>query len=78
PKLEEVTDLERERVPADSVDDIDAGKEEASLDDANRYVARLQERADELDPETSATTSTTSTTRPRTTTTRPGTTTTPR
>jgi PPM family protein phosphatase len=78
PKLEEVTDLERERVPADSVDDIDAGKEEASLDDANRYVARLQERADELDPETPATTSTTSTTRPRTTTTRPGTTTTPR
>jgi PPM family protein phosphatase len=76
PKLEEVTDLERDRVPADSVDDIDAGKEQASLGDANSYVARLQERADELDPETPATTSTTSTTRGRTTTTRAGTTTT--
>ncbi len=76
PKLEDLTDLERDRVPADSVDDIDAGKEQASLGDANSYVARLRQRADELDPETPATTSTTSTTRGRTTTTRAGTTTT--
>ncbi|MGH9110812.1 MAG: hypothetical protein ACRDZN_00690, partial [Acidimicrobiales bacterium] len=79
PKLEEIADLERDRVPADAVDDIDAGKEQASLGDANSYVARLQERADELDPETPATTSTTSTTsttQPRTTTSRARTTTT--
>jgi protein phosphatase len=78
PVLEETTDIERSRVPADTEDDLDAGKEQSSLGDAHRYVDRLSARADELAAETTTTTRpATTTTAPRTTTTRPGTTTTP-
>jgi serine/threonine protein phosphatase PrpC len=77
PVLEETTDIERSHVPADTRDDLDAGKEQSSLGDAHRYVDRLSERADELAAETTTTTRpTTTTSAPRTTTTRPRTTTT--
>jgi PPM family protein phosphatase len=78
PVLEEATDIERSDVPADTRDDLDAGKEQSSLGDAHRYVDRLSARADELAAETTTTTRpATTTSAPRTTTTRPGTTTTP-
>jgi serine/threonine protein phosphatase PrpC len=78
PVLEETTDIERSHVPADTRDDLDAGKEQSSLGDAHRYVDRLSARADELAVETTTTTRpATTTSAPRTTTTRPGTTTTP-
>jgi PPM family protein phosphatase len=78
PVLEETFDIERSHVPADTRDDLDAGKEQSSLDDAQRYVDRLSERADALAADTTTTTRpTTTTTAPRTTTTaRPRTTTT--
>jgi protein phosphatase len=78
PTLEERSDLERDRVPVESLDDLEAGKEQSTLDDARSYVERLTERADELDPETTPTTratTTTTTTAPRTGTTRATTTT---
>jgi serine/threonine protein phosphatase PrpC len=78
PVLEETTDIERSHVPADTRDDLEAGKEQSSLADAHRYVDRLNVRADELAAETTTTTRpATTTSAPRTTTTRPGTTTTP-
>ncbi len=67
PELEDVTDLERDRVPAARRSDIDAGIEQGSLADARRYVANVTEQADELDPPTT-TTAPTTTTVPRTTT----------
>jgi PPM family protein phosphatase len=77
PVLEETTDIERSHVPADTRDDLDAGKEQSSLGDAHRYVDRLTTRADALAAETTTTTRpTTTTSAPRTTTTRPRTTTT--
>jgi serine/threonine protein phosphatase PrpC len=77
PVLEETFDIERSHVPADTRDDLDAGKEQSSLGDAHRYVDRLTARADALAPETTTTTQpTTTTSAPRTTTTRPRTTTT--
>ena len=77
PVLEETTDIERSHVPADTRDDLDAGKEQSSLGDAHRYVDRLSTRADELAADTTTTTRpATTTSAPRTTTTRPGTTTT--
>jgi protein phosphatase len=78
PVLEETFDIERSHVPADTRDDLDAGKEQSSLADAQRYVDRLNERADALAAESTTTTApTTTTTAPRTTTTtRPRTTTT--
>jgi PPM family protein phosphatase len=77
PALEETFDIERSHVPADTRDDLDAGKEQSSLSDAHRYVDRLSVRADELAAETTTTTRpTTTTSAPRTTTTRPRTTTT--
>jgi PPM family protein phosphatase len=79
PVLEETTDIERSHVPADTRDDLAAGKEQSSLDDAHRYVDRLTERADALAADTTTTTRpTTTTSAPRTTTTRPRTTTTAR
>jgi hypothetical protein len=80
PVLEETTDIERSHVPADTRDDLAAGKEQSSLDDAHRYVDRLTERADALAADTTTTTTrpTTTTSAPRTTTTRPRTTTTAR
>lgn len=73
PDLVDTTDLERDRVPRDSVSDLEEGQEQTTLEDAEAYVERLTERADELSP-----TTTTTTTRPgtATTTTRPGTATT--
>ncbi|MGH9229496.1 MAG: Stp1/IreP family PP2C-type Ser/Thr phosphatase [Acidimicrobiales bacterium] len=71
PVLEETTDIERSDVPADTRDDLEAGKEQSSLGDAHRYVDRLTERADALAAE-----ATTTTTRPTTTTSAPRTTTT--
>jgi PPM family protein phosphatase len=77
PVLEETTDIERSHVPADTRDDLDAGKEQSSLGDAHRYVDRLSARADDLAAETTTTTRpATTTSAPRTTTTRPRTTTT--
>ncbi len=68
PKLVDTTDLVRDRVPADTVDDVAEGHEVGSRSDAEQYVERLTERADRLSP-----TTTTTTTRSRTTTTtRPG------
>lgn len=80
PVLEETADIERSHVPADTRDDLDAGKEQSSLDDAHRYVDRLTERADALTVETTTTTTrpTTTTSAPRATTTRPRTATTAR
>ena len=67
PDLVDTTDLERDRVPRDSVADLEEGQEQTTLEDAEAYVERLTERADELSP------TTTTTTRPgTTTTTRPG------
>jgi protein phosphatase len=79
PVLEETTDIDRSHVPADTRNDLDAGKEQSSLADAHRYVDRLSVRADELAAESTTTTTrpATTTSAPRTTTTRPGTTTTP-
>jgi PPM family protein phosphatase len=77
PVLEETTDIERSHVPADTRDDLDAGKEQSSLGDAHRYVDRLSARADELAADTTTTTRpATTTSAPRTTTTRPRATTT--
>jgi serine/threonine protein phosphatase PrpC len=76
PVLEETTDIERSHVPADTRDDLDAGKEQSSLGDAHRYVDRLSARADALETTTTTTRPTTTTSAPRTTTSRPGTATT--
>jgi len=76
PMLEETTDIERSHVPADTRDDLDAGKEQSSLGDAHRYVDRLSARADALETTTTTTRPTTTTSAPRTTTSRPGTATT--
>jgi protein phosphatase len=78
PVLEETTDVARSHVPADTRDDLDAGKEQSSLGDAHRYVDRLSARADALAAETTTTTTrpTTTTSAPRTTTSPPGTATT--
>ncbi len=79
PVLEETTSIQRSRVPADTRDDLAAGKEQSSLEDAHSYVDRLSERADALTGETTTTTRpTTTTSAPQTTTTRPGTATTAR
>ncbi len=40
PSLVESTDLERDRVPASRLRDLEDGKEQASLADAQRYVAQ--------------------------------------
>jgi PPM family protein phosphatase len=69
PELVETFPLERSRVPADTIDRLEAGQEHTSRADAEAYVERVTERADELNPPASTTT----TTRPgATTTTAPG------
>jgi PPM family protein phosphatase len=70
PELVETSELPRDRVPEDRVSELDAGVEQSTLADAEAYVERITERADQLSP------TTTSTTRPTTTTTRATTTTT--
>jgi protein phosphatase len=67
PELVDVTDLERDRVPASRRQDIEAGIEESSLADARRYVANVTEQADELDPPTTTTVPRTTTSAPTTT-----------
>jgi protein phosphatase len=64
PELVDVTDLERQRVPAARRDDIDKGIEQSSLADARRYVENVTEQADELDPPTTTTAPTTTTVPP--------------
>jgi protein phosphatase len=59
PSLVESTDLERDRVPPSRLRDVEQGKEQASLADAQRYVSNISAEADELDPPTTTTTSTT-------------------
>ncbi|HKH24248.1 MAG TPA: hypothetical protein VKA42_02205, partial [Acidimicrobiales bacterium] len=66
PELVETTELERERVPEDRVEELEAGVEQSTRADAEAYVARVTERAEELSP---TTTESTTTTRPTTTTT---------
>src|SRR4029434_8823632 len=61
PVLEETNSIQRCHVPADTRDDLDAGKDQASLEDAHSYVDRLTERSDALTAEP------TTTTRPTTT-----------
>jgi serine/threonine protein phosphatase PrpC len=56
PKLVESTALDRDRVPPARLADLEAGKEQASLDEAERYVDNLADQADELDPPTTVTT----------------------
>lgn len=71
PTLQETTRLQRDEVPADTVDALVAGKQVASLEEAEEYVRRLEERVfqarEEADQQA---TTTTTTTRPTTTTTR--------
>jgi protein phosphatase len=60
PSLVESTDLDRDRVPPSRLRDLEDGKEQASLADAQRYVRNISAEADELDPPTTTTTTTTS------------------
>jgi serine/threonine protein phosphatase PrpC len=71
PELVEVTDLERDSVPASPREDIARGVEQSSLADARRFVANMTEQADELTATTTTTAPATTTTAPRPTTTAP-------
>jgi PPM family protein phosphatase len=62
PELVEATSIPLSGVPAARLDEVQAGVEESSLDDARRYVANLQEQIDAAT--TTTTTSTTTTTVP--------------
>jgi serine/threonine protein phosphatase PrpC len=62
PELEERSGIQIEQVPAASVDAVRSGVEEPSLDEAQRYVANLQDQIEKST--TTTTTSTTSTTAP--------------
>jgi protein phosphatase len=59
PSLEEETGIERDEVPETFLDDIEAGKEQASLARADRYVSNLDRAIDEERRSTTTTTSTT-------------------
>ncbi|MBK9179852.1 MAG: Stp1/IreP family PP2C-type Ser/Thr phosphatase [Acidimicrobiales bacterium] len=65
--VEEVTDLSRSDVPPRFLADLDAGKQQSTLEDARRYVARISLEADRLEDARSALTPTTATTAPSTT-----------
>jgi protein phosphatase len=67
PSLVETTELERDRVPPSRLNDIEAGQEQGSLAEAQRYVANVSDQADELDPPTTTTTRPARTTTTRTT-----------
>jgi protein phosphatase len=74
PEQVESTSIQRDDVPADTIDILESGKEQASLDEAQTYVANLEDRIAEqrgTDEETtpSSTTTTSSTTPARNTTT---------
>lgn len=62
PELEERTELTRDDVPANRVDDLTAGHETSSLEAARRYVANLEDEATPERPTTTTTSSTTPTT----------------
>lgn len=55
PELVDVTDLQRDRVPASQRHDIDSGVEQPNMADARRYIDNVSEQADELDPPTTTT-----------------------
>ena len=63
PELAETTAIPLSEVPAARVDEVEAGVEQSSLDDARRYVANLQDQIDSATT-TTTTTSTTTTTVP--------------
>ena len=48
PELVEESRLQRDDVPRDAIARLESGLEHSSLDDAEDYVARLEERAEEL------------------------------
>ncbi len=56
PSLVTSTDLERDRVPPARLRDVENGKEQASLAEAQRYVNNITAEADQLDPPTTTTT----------------------
>ena len=56
PTLVETSDLDIDGVPEAGRHDIEAGKEQPSLEDARHYVGNVTERADELDPPATTTT----------------------
>jgi protein phosphatase len=66
PERVETTGLLRENVPQDTVDILEAGKEQPSLDDAQGYVQQLEDRVAELEgddePDSTTTLPTTTTT----------------
>ncbi|MEX2658555.1 MAG: Stp1/IreP family PP2C-type Ser/Thr phosphatase [Acidimicrobiales bacterium] len=64
PTLEVTTDLAFDDVPPARQPDVEAGKQETSLEDARRYVERLKDQAA---ARTTTTTTTTATTTPETT-----------
>lgn len=57
PTLEERSGIDRRDVPPGVVDEIEAGRDQATLDDARRFVANLQDQVDTLTPATTTTTS---------------------
>jgi len=71
PELVETSELERDSVPEDRVDELDTGIEQSSLDEARGYVERVTERSERLSSTTTAATRPTTTTTARTTTTAP-------
>ena len=70
PTLELTSDLTRDDVPASEVSDLEDGVDQATVGDAERYLATLEDQAAAQEEEES-TPSTTTTTEPPTTTTRP-------
>jgi serine/threonine protein phosphatase PrpC len=64
PELAETTSIPLSDVPAARLDEVEAGVEESSLDDARRYVANLQIAAATTTTTSTTTTSTTTTTAP--------------
>ena len=49
PELEEETGIEREDVPPRYVDDLEAGAEHSSLEEAQAYVANIERDIEELE-----------------------------
>jgi hypothetical protein len=71
PEQVETTSLQRDDVPQDTLDILEAGKEEASLEEAQTYVSRLEDRvAEQRNADDPDSTGGSTTTLPTTTTTR--------
>ena len=64
PTLEERSGIDRRDVPSGVVDELAAGRDQATLGDAQRYVANLQEQVDSVTTTTTTTTTSTTTTAP--------------